>query len=85
MQEYLFEHLKSEGHSGFLGNAATTLIDKTDGKDSKRRGNYSMRTLKTFALFARNIEGTVYAIPCKNITVTGRLTCLVFFGKLVRP
>ena len=48
MQEHLFEHFKSEGHSGFLGNVSTTLLDKTDDKDSKRRENYWMRTLKTY-------------------------------------
>ena len=32
MLEHLFEHFKSEGHSGFLGNVSITLIDKTDGK-----------------------------------------------------
>ena len=40
MQEYLFEHFKCEGHSGFLGNVSITLIDKTDRKDPKRRENY---------------------------------------------
>ena len=35
MQEHLFEHFKSEGHSGFLGNVSITIIDKTDGKDPK--------------------------------------------------
>ena len=29
MQEHLFEHFKSEGHGGFLGNASITLIDNT--------------------------------------------------------
>ena len=43
-QEHLFEHFKREGHSGFLGNVFITLIDKADGKDSKRRENYWMRT-----------------------------------------
>ena len=47
MQELLFEHFKSEDHSGFLGNVSITLIDKTGGKDPKRRENYWMRTLKT--------------------------------------
>ena len=51
MQEHLFEHFKSEGYSGFLGNVSITLIDKTDGKDPKRRENYWMRALKTYALF----------------------------------
>ena len=46
-QEHLFEHFKSEGHSVFLGNVSITLLDKTDDKDSKRRENYWLRTLKT--------------------------------------
>ena len=58
-QEHLFEHFKSEGHSGFLGNVSITLIDKTDGKDPKRRENYWMRTLKTYAPFGLNIEDSV--------------------------
>ena len=40
MQEHLFEHFKSKGRSGFLGNVSITLVDKADGKDSKRRENY---------------------------------------------
>ena len=59
MQEHLFEHFKSEDHSGFLGNVSITLIDKTDGKDPKRRENYWMRTLKTYAPFGLNIEDSV--------------------------
>ena len=59
MQEHLFEHFKSEDHSGFLGNVSITLIDKTDGKESKRRENYWMRTLKTYAPFGLNIEDSV--------------------------
>ena len=58
-QEHLFEHFKSERHSGFLGNVSITLKDKTDGKDPKRRENYWMRTLKTYALFEINIEFSV--------------------------
>ena len=59
MQEHLFEHFKSRAHSGFLGNVSITLIDKTDGKDPKRRENYWMRTLKTYAPFGLNIEDSV--------------------------
>ena len=33
MQVLLFEHFKSEGRSGFLGNFSITFIDKADGKD----------------------------------------------------
>ena len=38
---------------------AITLIGKTDGKDPKRRENYWMRTLKTYAPFGLNIEDSV--------------------------
>ena len=82
MQEHLFEHLKSEGHSGFLGNVSIILIVKTDGKNPKRRENYWMRTLKTYAPFGLIIEDSVWPIPRRSINVTGGLTCLVFFGIL---
>ena len=59
MQEHLFEHFKSEGHSGFLKNVSITLTDKTDDKDPKRRENYWMRTLKTYVPFRLNIEGSI--------------------------
>ena len=56
MQEHLFEDFKSKSHSSFLGNVSVTLIDRTNGKDLKRRENYWMRTLKTCAPFELNIE-----------------------------
>ena len=37
MQKHLFEHVKSEGHSGFFGNVLITFKHKTDGKDPKKR------------------------------------------------
>ena len=57
--EHLFERFKREGYSGFLGNVSITLIDKTDGKNPKRRENYWMRTLKTYAPFRLNTENSV--------------------------
>ena len=36
-----------------------TLIDMTDGKDHKRRENYWMRTLKTYAPFGLNTEDII--------------------------
>ena len=59
MQEHLLKHFKSEGHSGFFGNASITLTDKGIGKDPKRRENYWMRKLKIYAPFGLNIEGSV--------------------------
>ena len=54
MQEHLFEHFESEGHSGFLGNVSITLIDNTDDKDPKKRENYWMKTLQTYVPFGLN-------------------------------
>ena len=59
MQKHSFEHFNSEGHSGFLQNISVTLIDKIDDKNPKKRENYWIRTLKTFASFGINIEGSV--------------------------
>ena len=59
MQEHLFKHFNSDGHSGFLENVTITLIDKTDGKNPKKRENYWIRTLKTYAPFGLNIEESV--------------------------
>ena len=84
-QEHLFEHFKSEGHSGFLGNVSITLIDKTDGKDPKRRENYWIRTLKTYAPFGLNIEDTVRPIPCRSKMFLMGLPVWYFIDILVRP
>ena len=40
MQEHLFKHFNSMGHNGFLNNVSITLIDKTDGKNPKKREDY---------------------------------------------
>ena len=52
----MFEDFKSEVHNDFLGIVSITLIDKIDGKDPKKRENYWMRTLKTYAPFGLNID-----------------------------
>ena len=49
MQEHLFKHFNSMGHNGFLNNVSITLIDKTDGKNPKKREDYWRRTLKTYS------------------------------------
>ena len=59
MQEHLFEHFYSEDHNGFLEDVSVTLIDKTDGKDPKKREYYCMRTLKTLKPDGLNIEDCV--------------------------
>ena len=40
MQQYLYEHLYSKSHNGFLWNVSTSLIDKTDGFQPKKREIY---------------------------------------------
>ena len=56
MQEHLHERFYSDGHNGFLEDVTITLIDKTDGKDSKNRENYWMKMLAPDGL---NIEECV--------------------------
>ena len=60
MQERMSAHFKSEIHSSFLGNVFITVIDKTDGKDRKKRENYRVRTLKIYAPFG--LKGTLMQI-----------------------
>ena len=56
MQEHLFKHFTNIGHNGFLNNVSITVIDKTDGKNPKKREDYWRRTLKTYLLFGRDIK-----------------------------
>ena len=53
MQEHLYKHFQTDGHKGFLNEASVTFIDKTDGKDMKKKGK----------LLDANIEnnGTLWA------------------------
>ena len=37
MQEHLYKHFQMEGHKGFLNETSVTSIDKTDGKDLKKK------------------------------------------------
>ena len=79
-QEHLFEHFKSKGRNGFLGNLSITLIDKTDGKDPNIRENYWMKTLKPCAPFGLNINDSVWPNPCRSINATDGLTFLVLLA-----
>ena len=42
--------------NGFLINVSITLIDKTDGKNHKKREDYWRRTLNTYSPFGLNVE-----------------------------
>ena len=59
MQEHLYKHFQTEGHIGFLNEALVTFIDKTDGKDPKKRERYWMQTLKTMEPYGLNIADSV--------------------------
>ena len=40
IEEYIFEHFNSEGHTGFLENVSVKFIDKTDSQNSEKRESY---------------------------------------------
>ena len=40
IQEHIFEHFSSEGHTGLLENVSVTFIDKTDSQNPQKRENY---------------------------------------------
>ena len=43
-------------HNGFFNYFSIALIDKTDGKNPKKKEDYWRRTLKTYSSFGRNIK-----------------------------
>ena len=36
MQEHIFEHFNSKGHTGFLENVSVTFIDKTESHNPEK-------------------------------------------------
>ena len=59
MQEHIFKHFNSEGHTGFLQNVSGTFIDKTDSQNPEKIENYWIQTLKTMVLRGLNILNSV--------------------------
>ena len=59
MQEHLYKHFQTEGHKGFLNEVSVTFIDKTDGKNPKKRERYWMRTLKKMESYGLHIADIV--------------------------
>ena len=55
----LFKHFNSMRRNGFLNNISITFIDKTDGKNPKKREDYWRRTLETYSHFGPNVEDSV--------------------------
>ena len=56
MQEHSFKRFNGMEHNDFLINHSITLIDKTDGKNSKKRENYWGRTLMTAIIIYDGIQ-----------------------------
>ena len=46
-------------HNGILENVSITLIDKTDGKNPKKREDYWRRNLKTYSPFGLDVTDIV--------------------------
>ena len=59
MQEHIFKHFNSEGHTVFLQNVSGTFIDKTDSQNPEKIENYWIQTLKTMVLWGLNILNSV--------------------------
>ena len=59
MQEHLFEHFQSTGHSGFIEDVWITLIDKRDPFIPTKRENYWRQTLKTLVPHDLHIEESI--------------------------
>ena len=59
MQQYLFEHSQSLGHTGFVEEVCITFTDKGYPFIPTKREDYSTETLSTLALHVLNIEESV--------------------------
>ena len=59
MQEQIFEHFNSVGHTGFLENVSVTFIDKTDLQNPEKRENYWMQALMTMVPWGKSIPNSV--------------------------
>ena len=59
VQEHLYKHFVSEGHTQLPDNVSKTLIDKTDGSNPSKRENYWMQTIKTFAPYGLNVVDSI--------------------------
>ena len=56
MQRHLYEQFNLPGHSRFLNDVSVRLIDKTDPKDSTKREDFWIHTLKTKAPLELYVE-----------------------------
>ena len=59
MQEHLFWHFTSSGHSGFLNDVTVAFIDKLHPSDPLQIENILQETLITMVLFGLTIQNSV--------------------------
>ena len=59
MQQHLFEHLRSPGHTGLVEDVCIIFTDKADPFIPTKREDYWGQTLKTLAPHGLNIEESV--------------------------
>ena len=59
IQEHVFGHFSSTGHSGFLINASKTFTDKIHPANPLKREDFWVKILKTMALHGVDIEESV--------------------------
>ena len=52
MQGHLYRHFSSSGHMGFFNDASVTVVDKTDGSDTKKWDDYPRAYLGYIMLVA---------------------------------
>ena len=62
MQQHLFNHFCTSGHTGFIENVSITFIDKTDPSDPLNREDYWRCTLKNMPPFGLNIEKKMFNV-----------------------
>ena len=63
MQKHLFKIFNSIGLNGFLNNISIRLIDKTDGKNPKKREDSWVRSLKSYSPVGLYVEHSVLPTP----------------------
>ena len=69
MQTDLFQHFVPHGHNVFLEDCTITLIDKTDGVDPTRRGEYRRRVMKTVSLYRWNTAAQKFHILARLLHI----------------
>ena len=70
MQQHLFEHFQSPGHTGFIEDVCITLIDKTDPFIPTKREDYWRQILKTLAPRGLNIEESISLFKLYFVLIT---------------